>query len=199
VSGEITKVVGVGSTLHLQDVLLVPGSRHQLVSVGALADQTGADVVFTNTGAYLVNCGSRTRIAARSPDGLYRTVDARLHFDPTTRLPPLPRVCAAAPGLGEERISFQLLRESVNRVHRIFGHASKGKLKRVLASNKAFRIHPRNAKLLTDCHACALGRAKQARRIKVATTKSQDTVVALCRCLKHGKIFGPYNCRSSVK
>jgi hypothetical protein len=55
VSGSITALEGVGSTPHLDDVMLAPSSKHQLVSVGSLTDETGASVVFTGVAAFLVN------------------------------------------------------------------------------------------------------------------------------------------------
>ena len=174
VSGRVTTISGVGNTAHLDDVLLVPASKHQLVSVGSLTDQTGACVVFSSTDARLrcETTGLNVCIAKRASDGLYRVTDARLSFDSAPGSPQLPRILAAAPCLGKLQISFQLLRERVNRLHRVFGHASAKKLRRVLKAHPKFGIAPGNVKLLSLCHACSLGRAKKARRPKISTTKA---------------------------
>ena len=110
VSGRVTVISGIGSTPHLDDVMLVPDSRHQLVSTGALSDQTGCSVRFSDSNAHLVlPDGHMLHIANRSSDGLYRVTDPRLCFDAEEDLPQLPRVVpiASAPTVGK-LISFQL-------------------------------------------------------------------------------------------
>ena len=74
--------------------------------------------------------------------------------------------------IGKQQISFQLLRERINTLHRVFGHASKEKLRAVLKGNPRYGIDPINVKLLTECHACSLGKGKKAVMPKMSTTKA---------------------------
>jgi hypothetical protein len=166
VSGNVSPVEGMGSTPHLRDVMLVPASKHQLLSVGSLLDQTlDGSITFTPRHVFLSTPSKpNEQIGSRCKDGLYRVTQARFNFveGPST----------GTALLGKNQIAFQLLRERVHRLHRVFGHASKEKLRLVLKHNPKFNIHADNVKLLTDCHACSLARTKRARAPKVAQTRA---------------------------
>ena len=67
-SGQISKVEGMGNLQNgkLVDVLYVPKSQHNLMSVGALLDQVNGRVVFTRTKVQLETKGHCTVIGQRT-------------------------------------------------------------------------------------------------------------------------------------
>ena len=182
VSGTISSVTGMGNTQTLTDVMLVPTSTHQLLSVGKLADQFGGEVVFTNKTVELRTAQGTKRVGSRSSDGLYTVTHPEFLFKRQTQTcAPISKEGKSL--IGRSQVSLQMLKERMLRLHRIFGHANKEKLRTILKNNPSLKINPDHVKLLPGCRACSLGKVKRAPKPKLATTKAQsfaERIVADC-------------------
>ena len=137
ITGNKTQVKAVGHMGDITDVLLVPGVKQTLLSVGAYLDQNGGVLEFTAAGVHYrqgTKSAESHTVGSRREDGLYRAVRTNN---------------AATACLSKKDVQLQLMRERVHTLHRMFGHVSKARLKTIITRQGVRGVNPCHVELLT--------------------------------------------------
>lgn len=228
-SGQISTVQGMGRTKSLTNVLFVPQSKHNLLSVGSLIDQVGGKVVFTRDKVRLELQNKVVSLGVRTTDGLYKVDNPlddisanskfatqkddnenakkvsfgnftnissakapKLNFA-TGKLNSQAQQLNSATGkvfsqkkidaklmqkqegksfISNAKVSLELKKQQVERLHRCFGHPNKLKLKQIVKNYPELKISNKEIDLLESCGSCALGKNKRRAKPKLSTTKA---------------------------
>lgn len=114
----------MSNTNKLAGVMLTPNAKHEVLDVGSLLDQLGASVIFTAGKAVYNNrkFDQATVLGHRTRYRLYRVTDKEFRF--VTKEKSKENQLGFT-NLSEAQVPFQLLRERVTRLHRMFRHPGK--------------------------------------------------------------------------
>ena len=147
-----SSVTAIGALNTVEEVLAVPGTTQDLLSVGAFLDQKGGQLIFTANQVLYKSDHPFTKpptlIGRRREDGLYSALNTALNL-------PSPSI-----NLSRPEMQFQRIRERVHTLHRMLGHVGKSKMKTIVSRYPRMGLKPHHIDLLTYCEACKVGNAK---------------------------------------
>lgn len=170
ISGKYIPVNLAGTCQGMDNVLYIPSCKQQIISASQFLDQNRGKLEFTTESIHWITKGKRIQVGKRSSRGLYKTCITKQDIDKI--FPKTANINLS--------IQSQLLRERVTHLHRTLGHASKGKMRRVLRRNNFTNLKEKDLELLLPCAACQSGKIKRINRNRTNRRRATKFGHTLC-------------------